>query len=149
MYALSLEQAWSKPKTLIITTVIGLSWFVMAIASYSVARALFPHSLRGELIFANASLIVLGYTLYLFGVPLLFDSRRDLLSFWRRIGFFYFDRKSVVMFSLFVILTLIIGVASGCVFRSKPATGSGKFQPPNPLNSSHPFRLMSATESGK
>ena len=113
MRALSLEQAWSKPKTLIVTTVIGLSWFVIAIASYSVARALFPHSLHGELIFANASLIILGYTLYLFGVPLLFDSRRELLSFWRRIGFFYFDRKSVVMFSLFVILTLIIGGASG------------------------------------
>ncbi len=43
---------------------------------------------------------------------------------------------------------LDVACGTGCVFRAKVATDSGRTLPPIPVEGCHPFRLKVATDSG-
>jgi membrane protease YdiL (CAAX protease family) len=113
MQMLSLERTWSKTQTILVTTGICLSWFVIVVFSYAVARALFSHNQNHMLIFANILVIGLAWLVYLVFVPLAFGMRRRVFSFWKNIGFLRFDGKAIFILVCYVGFTILFGVISG------------------------------------
>lgn len=98
---------------LIITFGICLTWFVFAVLAVSTVKLFHVHGINGFGAVTSWVLLVVGYLVYLFIVPLLLGFRSNYRTYLKQIGLADFNQQSGLILLTFVVFTLVISILAG------------------------------------